>query len=188
MVNGHHALLHAYAGSIISPTRILSAAHCIVLGTIYKIRAGSSTREGGQVVAVSQVINHPSFHIETDNNDISILMLTSALQMSKEVAVITLPKQNQPIADGTNLQVAGWGFISEEGRESRYLRAISVPVIGNELCGKMYFPAKIAESVMCAGFEEDGKGVCYGDSGGPLSDNRTLVGVVSWGRGCARRG
>ena len=39
--------------------------------------------------------------------------------------------------------------------------------------------------MICAG--EKGKGPCHGDSGGPLVDNHGyLVGIVSWGYGCAQ--
>lgn len=51
---------------------------------------------------------------------------------------------------------------------------------------------------MCAGTCEVGESTCrdscQGDSGGPLfikgsdSDDDTVVGVVSWGIGCARQG
>ena len=43
----------------------------------------------------------------------------------------------------------------------------------------------IADSMICAG--EKGKGPCHGDSGGPLVDGPGyLVGIVSWGYGCAQ--
>ena len=48
----------------------------------------------------------------------------------------------------------------------------------------------IHESQICAGFAQGGVDSCSGDSGGPLfveqDGQRTLVGVVSFGDGCAR--
>lgn len=40
--------------------------------------------------------------------------------------------------------------------------------------------------MMCAGYPQGGAGVCYGDSGGPLTFNGELCGITSWGRGCAQ--
>jgi trypsin len=39
--------------------------------------------------------------------------------------------------------------------------------------------------MICAGVAGGGKDACQGDSGGPLVAGSQLVGIVSWGVGCA---
>jgi trypsin len=44
--------------------------------------------------------------------------------------------------------------------------------------------------MFCAGLAAGGKDSCSGDSGGPIVDASTgvLLGLVSWGQGCAEAG
>ena len=74
----------------------------------------------------------------------------------------------------------------------------SIKVLTNSACGgsaTAYSPNEITARMMCAGVNGGGKDACQGDSGGPLvssagngvspGSNYELIGVVSWGYGCA---
>lgn len=70
---------------------------------------------------------------------------------------------------------------------------MEVPILSNFDCKKSaYAASRITDNMLCAGFKEGKKDSCQGDSGGPLHviDNSTMihqiVGVVSWGDGCAK--
>lgn len=40
--------------------------------------------------------------------------------------------------------------------------------------------------MICAGYPDGGMDACIGDSGGPLVNEGVLIGIVSWGNGCAK--
>jgi trypsin len=65
---------------------------------------------------------------------------------------------------------------------------VSVPIVDREACAAKYGEndSIIDESMFCGGYPEGGRDTCQGDSGGPvINEEGTLVGVVSWGNGCA---
>ncbi|KAG8231375.1 hypothetical protein J437_LFUL008923 [Ladona fulva] len=90
--------------------------------------------------------------------------------------------------------VTGWGKTSEGAPTSNFLQEVQVPIYSNAQCksDSYYGSTRITDNMMCAGYKSGSKDSCQGDSGGPMQvDNNgsyEIVGVVSWGEGCARPG
>lgn len=74
------------------------------------------------------------------------------------------------------------------------LQQAKVPLISRKTCQSSYgdLGYSITNRMRCAGFAAGGIDACQGDSGGPLvcekSSKWYLIGDISWGVGCARKG
>jgi trypsin len=90
-------------------------------------------------------------------------------------------------AAGALAVVSGWGTLSS-GSSSlpTQLQAVEVNIISSTSCNNAYSEyGGITARMICAGVSGGGKDSCQGDSGGPLVVSGSLVGIVSWGAGCA---
>ena len=94
------------------------------------------------------------------------------------------------VSTGTAWAV-GWGATEEDGYAADILQEVDLPIMTNDKCKQKYKHDYIGPKMLCAGWDAGQKDACQGDSGGPLYYTKgskvIQVGVVSWGRGCARK-
>ncbi|XP_018014015.1 trypsin-1-like [Hyalella azteca] len=185
-----------FCGAIIySENWMISAGHCvedIVYSnnlTGFKVVAGEhslSIYEGTeQNRDIVQVIRHENFDPVTLENDISLIKVASPLVFNDYVQPAKLPEMYQEFVG--NAVVSGWGETIVYLQAPDILQKVTVPIVSDEDCKADYAEGgPVLDSMMCAG--EAGKDGCYGDSGGPMTCDGYLCGVVSWGHGCAEAG
>lgn len=62
-----------------------------------------------------------------------------------------------------------------------------MPTVTDAQCKSAYGPAAIYPGMICAGvLSTGGKADCTSDTGGPVLQGHTIVGVDSWARACGR--
>ncbi|XP_037941401.1 trypsin delta-like [Teleopsis dalmanni] len=180
---------HICGGSIYSNKIIVTAAHCLqnVWTNELRVRAGSSTwNSGGILYYVYSYRNHEDYNPTTMENDVAVILLSTILSFSTTIAKIDLTYYG-PL-NGATGTVIGWGTTSFNGSISDHLRYTAVTIISPTQCGSSAYRygSTIKSNMFCASAE--GKDACQKDSGGPLIYNNFLIGIVSWGYGCAYSG
>lgn len=149
------------SATIIAPTWILTAKHCVSGGGL-SFRIGSLDQHSGGTVA-------NGVQTYTHSADLALVRLDRSVQA-------TYSQLGQPgtVRVGQNVQVWGWGATSQCGSEancqSRYLKVANVTVTSG--CTDAY-----GGSAICA---RRGDGITAGgDSGGPMTLGGVQVGVAS---------
>ncbi|MFE2754968.1 S1 family peptidase [Actinosynnema sp. NPDC059335] len=176
-------------GTLVAPAKVVTAAHCATARTPRNTRvvAGREDRRGGdgQVVRVDGIWIHPDYSTAEAGADVAVLTLRSSVDGTP------LPLAHRSdgalYEPGTEGLVLGWGRTSEQGPLSRYLLGATVPVLDRDYCADAY-PQYDPVAMTCAGYPQGGVDTCQGDSGGPLMAGGKLIGITSWGEGCARAG
>lgn len=147
---------------------------------------------GSAAHSVQEIILHPDWDIESPeyDADISIVVLSDSVVFSRNVEPVCLPQPSFDEVVGTGT-VVGWGVSEQSEADGEHYDStpnqLEVPAVSQAHCfltvKKLLVPS--SNRTFCAGFVNQSKSPCRGDSGGGfyLLDSSTklfnLQGIVS---------
>ncbi len=183
-------------GSLITPQIVLTAAHCMDDGVKQvNVLAGvvdrSTTSPHQQTQWSSHFLIHQEYVGSADNydHDIALIFLPNPFEITDWVQTVALPVANSHLEDeGALTWATGWGATQEQGWLVQWLQEVELPIFNQVSCAATFTGVTVRQ--ICAGYAEGMRDSCGGDSGGPLvaQDGQIwrIVGITSYGRGCAR--
>ncbi|XP_045767856.1 chymotrypsin-2-like [Maniola jurtina] len=180
-LSGHHIC----GGAIISHMHLVTAAHCVIGAKAEYINVVVGTTDldkGGLNYRVKLIHVHEKYNISLKLNDIAVLEIKELFDLEK-VEILRL--DHKELQEHEIVLLTGFGAKEPHGESSRRMYALNLKVFNQETCRfAMRYKREVFDSMFCT-FTRIGQGGCHGDSGGPLTKDNKLVGLVSWGIPCA---
>lgn len=184
-------------GSVIAPTKILTAAHCLEGFGVSRLSVAANrpklTRRGvGETIGVVSAVAHPDY-VFNQAHDVGVITL--AAPTTSPPVVLATPELDAELSrPGRRLRVAGWGAQNPLGVHlSRILKRTTERVHSPRRCKRAYRRLFRTSSMICAlgkrlrryGRARIHASACSGDSGGPLVADTPAgpveTGIVSFG-------
>ncbi|XP_074599422.1 trypsin-1-like [Brevipalpus obovatus] len=189
-------------GALINKKWVITAAHCVYRTptTNLRLRLGDYNLRGAvekyphEEFGVKRKVVNEDYNPLTYQNDIALLELSQEVTFKQHIIPVCLPSKGDNFT-GSMATVTGWGRTTYGVPASLgVLQKVDVEVVDTNTCQQWMKSVGrrevIYSNMLCAGYKEGGKDSCQGDSGSPLTlrdgSRSTLIGLVSWGVGCAR--
>lgn len=182
----------AFCGAtVISKRFVLTTVDCVGADDGFQIGI-SDLHIGATKYRAKSYSVHPGYDAFTLANDIAIYELETDLPDSFPYVRL---ESNAVTVEGTPMTIMGFGT-TEEGILSDKLKVATVGYVQSAECNTLFREEHgevnaILPSMLCASGNGNGADTCTGDGGGPLilhgnsASEDTLVGITSWGYGCA---
>ena len=170
-------------GALIAPKLVLTAAHCVQPGAVYKIVEYGADKQpllrDAKTVAVHPDFNMQAMLAHRATADVALLQL-EAVPQGKSAAALGMPQV--PILPGSRFTIAGIGVtIRGEGSSGGIIRAAGLVATGKPGTLQIRLVDPLTNGA------RDGLGACTGDSGGPVFEDQqggpVIIGVISWSTG-----
>lgn len=183
-------------GALVTPTKVVTAAHCVVdesTRTIsnpadIEVIAGPSLKSPRTApVPVVSVSVHPEYDIDSSTNDIAVLTLGAPLQGVRTISPIFPVEVPSYVISGAAVRAGGWGNMTKQSGGKDFpdiFRIANLSIFPDAMCGShgQYvmngvtfhgFSSSEADpdTMICAGAADTSGRIidsCQGDSGGPL--------------------
>jgi trypsin len=189
---------HSCGGTLYNSNTVITAAHCAQwLPSAYSVQAHRHniylppSVENSTIYNVKNIKVHPLYNNNTSIYDVALLTLDTSV--TKSAPIIDLDSGSLGNNVGQLDTAVGWGALYDGGSSSPVLQEAQIPIYDTQQCVDDYknYSKKIhPESMLCAARSSGDIDTCQGDSGGPLGvfnhNKFTLVGITSWGEGCAK--
>jgi hypothetical protein len=170
-------------GALIAPRLVLTAAHCVQPGALYKIVEYGADKQP-RLRDVKTIAIHPTFNMQAitahrATADVALLQLEMPPD-GKNPAMLGVPQV--PIVAGSRFTIVGIGVaIRGEGSSGGTVRVAGLVATGQPGTLQIRLVDPVAQGT------RQGLGACTGDSGGPVFEDRqgtpAIVGVISWSTG-----
>merc|ERR1711910_221753 len=189
------------AATLVATNWAITAAHCVVdsgfttkdslslvLGE-FDLSSSSDSNDGNRknvMLALDPIVHESYKSPNVNSNDIALLKLAEDVDLNTYTPAC--------LATSNILLEVEVPIVSDSVCEATSNDAVTITDPGTGQCVTQAFSysGEISSDMVCAG--SSGKDACQGDSGGPFTvkssstSQHDLVGVVSWGYGCAADG
>lgn len=126
---------HNCGGAILNSRWIATAAHCIagLRPSDYQVLVGTNNvKQGGQRVNPDRLIQHPLYNSPRFHNDIALIRLSQALNLTGNVQAIEADWHEVP--ENATITLTGWGRLSAGGALPQQLQTIDLKYVNYTEC------------------------------------------------------